>query len=146
MAKKSTPKPVGEKPVNAKKCFICGKKTKLVKTECCNQWICDDESSYVMFSYARNSCSRNHARYTLCGFHFNEGHEGDWKTCEKCKDDFETEMYVYYGTNEYNFEKLENPPQFEPTKCAKCGAVINLGQDGFSMSAEGYKCVKCLFS
>ncbi len=31
------------------------------------------------------------------------------------RESFETEMYVYYGTNEYNFEVLENPPEYEPT-------------------------------
>ena len=49
------------------RCGLCGKTRKLTKTECCGQWICDDEEKYVIFSYARNSCSRNHQRYTLCG-------------------------------------------------------------------------------
>ena len=29
-------------------------------TPCCNNWICDDEDQYVLFSYAHNSCYRNH--------------------------------------------------------------------------------------
>ena len=125
------------------KCGLCGKTTNLTKTECCGQWICVDEDQYVPFSYARNSCYRNHRRYTLCGYHYTEGHPGDWKACSKCRDDFETEMYVYYGTNEYNFEKLENPPDYEPTRCAKCNTIINLGKDAFSMKAEKYFCIKC---
>jgi hypothetical protein len=48
----------------------------------------------MMFSYARNSCSRNHQRYTLCCSHFNEGHKGSWQDCKKCRKDFETEMYA----------------------------------------------------
>jgi len=32
-------------------------------------------------------------------------------------------MYVYYGTNEYNFIKLENPPRYAPTCCAGCRRV-----------------------
>ncbi len=59
------------------RCGLCGKATNLTKTECCGNWICDDEDQYVMFSYARNSCLRNHRRYTLCGYHHTEGHEGD---------------------------------------------------------------------
>ena len=59
---------------------------------------------------ARNSCHRNHRRYTLCAFHHGEGHPGDWQTCPKCRKSFPTEIYVRYGTNEYNFVKLENPP------------------------------------
>ena len=105
---------------------MCGKTKNLTKTECCGNSICDDEHNYQLFSYARNSCNRNHRRYTLCGYHFNEVHEGDWRDCPKCRDSFETEMYVYYGTNEYNFEVLPNPPAYEPTKCADCGKVTTL--------------------
>ncbi len=129
---------------NVAKCGLCGKTGKLTKTECCDQWICDAEDQYVIFSYARNSCSRNHRRYTLCGYHYNEGHEGDWKTCQKCRDDIEPEMYVYNGTNEYNFEKLENPPDYEPTKCGKCGVVIVLSEGGYSVGRGGYRCGKCM--
>jgi len=96
-----------------------------------------------IFSYARNSCDRNHRRQTLCGFHHNEEHEGDWKDCPACRDSFETEMYVWYGTNEYNFEKLPNPPSYAPTKCSKCGAVIKLGTEGFTQRGAEYLCEPC---
>jgi len=112
------------------RCGLCGKTKNLTKTECCGTWICDDEHKYVMFSYARNSCIRNHRRYTLCGYHHTEGHPGDWTDCPKCRESFETEMYVWYGTNEYNFKKLPNPPAYEPTHCADCGRVIRLGRMG----------------
>jgi hypothetical protein len=125
------------------KCGLCGKTTKLTKTECCNQWICDDEDQYVIFSFTRNSCYRNHRRYTLCGYHHTEKHSGDWKTCSECRESFETEIYVYYGTNEYNFEKLENPPDYEPTRCSKCNTIINLSEDTYSMKGGGYFCTKC---
>ena len=127
------------------RCGLCGKRGKLTKTECCGQWICDDEDQYVLFSYARNSCYRNHRRYTLCGYHYAEDHAGDWKTCPECRDDMETEMYVYYGTTEYNFEKLENPPEYEPTRCAKCNAVIALGEDGYSILRGDYFCARCTY-
>lgn len=97
-----------------------------------------------MFSYARNSCSRNHRRYTLCASHHDEEHQGDWKDCETCRKSFETEMYVWYGTNEYNFEKLPNPPSYEPTKCVTCGVVIHLGtDDGYSSLGDDYWCEEC---
>jgi hypothetical protein len=67
-----------------KRCGLCGKQGKLTKTPCCGNWICDDSRKYVMFSYARNSCFRNHDRYTLCAFHHHEKHGGDWKNCKKC--------------------------------------------------------------
>lgn len=98
-----------------------------------------------MFSYVRNSCSRNHRRFTLCGAHFAEGHPGDWKKCKKCFHDFEheLEMYVWYGTNEYNFTKLENPPKYEPTHCESCAAVIILSEGGYSTYAGRYYCKAC---
>jgi hypothetical protein len=141
-AKRAAP---AKKPGAAEKprCGLCGKRAKLTRTECCGQWICDDEDSYVLFSYARNSCSRNHLRYTLCGFHFNEGHSGSWQDCKECREDIETEMYVYYGTNEYNFEKLADPPAFEPTRCAGCNRVIKLATDGYTISKGGKYCMRC---
>ena len=125
------------------KCGLCGKSGGLMRTDCCGTWICDDEDKYVMFSYARNSCHRNHRRFTLCGYHHAEGHAGDWQHCRKCRNSFETEMYVWYGTNEHNFVKLPNPPSYEPTKCSKCGHVIRLGTDGYTQSGEEYWCEKC---
>lgn len=125
------------------RCGLCGKKTKLIQTPCCGQWICNDYHKYVLFSYATNSCQRNHDRYTLCSYHYHGKHKGDWKTCAKCKKGFETEMYVWFGTNEHNFEKLENPPSYKPTQCAECGNVIVLGTDGYSMAGGKYFCWAC---
>jgi hypothetical protein len=125
------------------KCGLCGKTKNLTKTECCGQWICDDEHKYKLFSYDHNSCHRNHRRYTLCGHHYEEGHSGDWKTCLQCRNDIETEMYVYFGTNEYNFEKLVNPPKYKPTRCAKCKKVISLSRDGYSIKGGKYYCMEC---
>lgn len=131
-------------PTAKKRCGLCGStKKKLTKTECCGNWICDDEADYVIFSYARNSCSRNHRRFTLCGFHHTEEHPGRWQDCTACRNDFETEQYVHNGTNEYNFEKLLNPPKFDPTLCATCKTIINLGEEGYSMKGKKYYCEKC---
>lgn len=124
-------------------CGLCGKTGKLIRAECCGNWICDDEDRYVMFSYARNSCHRNHRRLTLCGFHSGEGHPGRWQDCPQCREAFETEMYVWYGTNEYNFEKLPNPPAYEPTTCHACGRVIVLGDGGYSMRDGRHFCGQC---
>lgn len=126
-----------------RQCGLCGKQGKLTRTECCGKWICDDEGQYVLFSYARNSCLRNHRRFTLCGSHHTEEHAGGWKKCSACREKIKTEMYVWYGTNEYNFEKLENPPEYEPTTCSKCGKVIHLGEGGYSTRGDDYFCLKC---
>jgi len=77
------------KSKNQQRCGLCGKTTNLTKTECCDNWICDDEDQYVLFSYARNSCYRNHRQYTLCGYHHIEGHAGHWKDCPQCREDIE---------------------------------------------------------
>ena len=130
----------------SRRCGLCGKSGNVVRTECCGNWICDDEDEYVLFSFARNSCHRNHRRYTLCGYHHQEGHEGHWQDCAQCRKDFESELelYVHHGTNEYNFETLRNPPEYEPTRCAKCNAIIVLSEGGYTMSPkEGYLCGKC---
>ncbi len=142
--KKSARKRQGRTPrVSVPRCGLCGKTVNLTKTECCDQWICDDADQYVMFSYARNSCYRNHDRYTLCSYHYNEEHAGDWATCPECREDFENEIYVYYGTNEYNFRKLKDPPTFEPTRCARCNEIIVLSAGGYSMTGEDYFCASC---
>lgn len=140
---KSTAKRKKTSQTDRPRCGLCGRTGNIIRTECCGQWICDDEHEYVLFSYTRNSCFRNHRRYTLCGYHYGEDHEGNWKDCPACRDDFETELYVYYGTNEYNFEKLENPPDYEPTRCAKCNMVISLGEDGYTISGDDYLCEHC---
>jgi hypothetical protein len=138
--------PTGKKAARAKgaaakskrpRCEVCGKTGKLKKSSCCGQWICDDEDKYVIFSYARNSCGRDHRRLTLCGHHEAECHEGKWQTCKQCRDDFATELYVWYGTNEYNFEKLANPPAFQPTHC-------RLAVDGYTMEPAGIYCTDCV--
>ena len=104
------------------KCGLCNSTQKpLTKTECCDNWICDDVDSYIIFSYARNSCYRNHDRYTLCAYHFHEGHTGKWQECEKCRIDFDAANYYDYTTNAYNFEKLKN---LTPIKI-KCAIVIS---------------------
>lgn len=52
-------------------------------------------------------------------------------------------MYVWRGTNEYNFEKLENPPEYELTNCVKCGRRIVLGEEGYSIMNGEYNCERC---
>ena len=128
-------------------CGLCGKKKKpREQIDCCGNWICNDENEYVMFSYARTSCARNHRRFTLCGYHHTEEHKGTWQTCKKCRADFdhELEMYVWYGTNEYNFEKLPNPPRFQRAHCAGCEKLIRLPDGGFTSLKDIYVCEECM--
>ncbi len=139
-------KPTGlTRAATGKKCGLCGSTGKLYRTECCGNWICDDEHKYEMFSHATNSCSRNHRRYTVCASHRAEDHEGDWQTCKECRDEgfSNLEMYVWAATNEFNFVKLQNPPEYEPTLCSKCKRRISLGSDGYSVKGGEYFCYSC---
>jgi len=126
-------------------CKLCDKSHKLVRTECCNQWLCNEEADHNLYDNGRPSCFKNHEKYTLCAYHHKNGHEGDWKTCQKCKEGFKTEMYVWHSTNKYNFEKLQNPPQFQPTHCSGCSCVIRLGEDCYVQNKDGYSCFRCSF-
>ncbi len=121
--------------ITKSRCGLCGNaRKKLTKTACCGNWICDDEGNYVIFSYARNCCSRNHRRFTLCPHHHEEKHKGDWTTCKECVADFSNtpEMCAWYGTNGYNFKKMPKPPAFKPTYCSKCDKRIVLPDGGYS--------------
>jgi hypothetical protein len=129
---------------SSRSCGLCGKTGPLVRTECCRHWICDDESRYKPFSFARNSCSHNHSRFTVCASHHNEGHSGRWQDCLVCRRNWPTEMYVYYATNEYNFDVLAHPPAFEPTLCGACGNRIVLGDGGYTRMPNGeHRCHDC---
>ena len=122
-------------------CGLCGNTEKLTKTSCCGNWICDDEDQYVVFSYATNSCHRNHRRYTICSAH-NEGeHKGKWQSCKKCKSEYPIEKYVDFATNDFNFEKLKNPPKIS-IQCVYCGFKSNTAQDFSFQTSNGWYCVK----
>ena len=45
-----------------KACGLCGAENNLIKTECCNNYVCDDLSNFEMFSLTHDSCFRNHKR------------------------------------------------------------------------------------
>lgn len=145
ISKKNSNKSVQTLTSAKNKCGLCGSsRKKLMKTACCNNWICDDEDKYVLFSYARNCCARNHRRFTLCCAHYDERHKGEWKNCEKCKKMFDPEMYDWYGTNEYNFEKLDELLPFTPVRCGKCGSMILQSRESYTACPDGtYRCELC---
>src|SRR5688572_25056305 len=84
------------------RCELCRKPAEhLRKTECCGRMVCLLLSSGAIVS--KRSCLIKHGRFTLCGAHDAERHRGDWKTCKVCPKTWEPEMYVWYGTNKWNF-------------------------------------------
>ena len=54
--------------------------------------------------------SRPCCRVRRESYRHGEGHKGKRQDCPKCRTDFPTEIDPGYGPNEYNFEKLPNPP------------------------------------
>lgn len=128
------------------RCGLCGKTEKLKKTECCGNWICDDEDKYVLMSFERNSCSRNHHKFTVCSYHHSEKHPGNWENCDLCRKqhDDNPEMFVYLATNEYNFEIPDDLPTFEPKRCLVCSKIIRQGRETYSVSTDdGLTCSNC---
>jgi hypothetical protein len=40
-------------------------------------------------------------------------------------------MYVWYGTNVYNFERLPHPPAYQPTRCGgSCTSSVRVNING----------------
>jgi hypothetical protein len=127
--------------INKKTCGLCGATKNLIKTQCCDNWICDDADKYVIFSYAKNSCYRNHDRFTICAAHYHSNHKGKWQDCNLCKDDYPIENYVDYATNEFNFEKLQNVPKITIT-CINCGFQSGTVQDFALQINNDFYCAK----
>ena len=61
------------KPIAGEHCRFCGDASApLVKTPCCQQWICCD-TAFVSFR-GGGRCQVEHERFTLCYSHYIDGH------------------------------------------------------------------------
>jgi len=145
---------IPQKPPKKPRCGLCRNATgPLTRTECCNRLVCDDLSNYELFSYGRNSCRRNHDRYTVCSYHHDRQHGTlDWKNCEQCKSGLGLYEFVQRGINpkgasgKYNFgdNVLINPPHVEHPKCSKCNRPIITRDEGFTQSwKNGVEILQC---
>lgn len=133
------------KPISKqKKCTLCNRSQYILKTQCCKNWICDDYEDYKTFSLKKKSCLVNHYRFTICGYHYNNSHSGHWQVCDKCQKSLETEIYVWYGTNQFNFEKLKIIPAYTSKKCIKCQRIIHLAVEPYTVLEGKYTCFHCL--
>ncbi len=56
----------------------------LVKTPCCEQWICCDTALMSFRGGGRGQVA--HERFSLGYFHYEDRHEGPWASCQKCRD------------------------------------------------------------
>ena len=147
-------------------CGLCGsRKGPFTRTECCNKLICDDEDSYVLLSYSRMHCSRNHRRYSQCTYHFNEKHKGRWQDCTTCRQDDHLGATLPDGSVNYdwalrvgnhpsrpfrfNFEedcfKFDWDKDVKYPSCGLCGKDIDTWMDGHCYSLiGGMTCTSCM--
>lgn len=74
------------KRISGEHCRFCGDdRSPLVKTRCCGQWICCDTA---FISNGGGYCQHEHEAYSICHFHYNEKHQGEWQACKECRDFF----------------------------------------------------------
>ncbi len=72
------------KPIAGEHCRFCGsRKAPLVKTRCCEQWICCD-TAFMSFR-GGGFCQFEHEHYSACHFRYNEGHQGSLQSCRECR-------------------------------------------------------------
>jgi hypothetical protein len=91
-------------PIAGEHCRFCGDaKAPLVKTPCCQQWICCD-TAFVSFR-GGGCCHYAHERCTLCYSHSIEGHTGPWHTCQTCREFWAPQESKTYAEHPLNVPK-----------------------------------------
>ena len=93
------------KPIPGEICRFCGDDSApLVKTPCCDQWICCD-TSYLSYR-GGGYCQFEHENYSICHFHYNEKHHGRWQDCKECR--------RFFGEDEFKrlAEDRMNTPRY----------------------------------
>lgn len=80
------------KPIKGEHCYFCKEEgLPLIKTRCCNKWICCD-TDYISIR-GGGYCQFEHESYSACYFHYNEGHKGTLSKCKECRDFFDADEY-----------------------------------------------------
>lgn len=132
-------------------CGLCrARKPPFKYTECCRRVVCADEGNYVLMSYGRNSCSRNHNRYTNCSNHNQAGHAGRWQDCAACKNGYDEYDWWTFGSNPpdlaacCNFpdDVLQGPRPSLPL-CSGCRRPVDTATEAHSFGATGLCCMAC---
>jgi hypothetical protein len=85
-------------------CRFCGDASvPLVKTPCCQQWICCDTALLSIRGGGR--CQYEHERFSLCYSHYSDKHPGPWQTCQQCRDFWTPAEYKAYAEHPINEPK-----------------------------------------
>jgi hypothetical protein len=89
------------KPIAGEHCRFCGDaEAPLVKTPCCEQWICCD-TAFVSLR-GGGYCQVEQERFSLCYSHYQDQHGGPWESCQKCRDFWSPQDYKFYAENPIN--------------------------------------------
>ena len=92
------------KPIAGEHCRFCGDaKAPLVKTPCCEQWICCDTAFFSFRGGGR--CQVEHERFSLCYSHYEDKHGGPWQSCQKCRAFWSPRDYQRYAENPINWPR-----------------------------------------
>ena len=87
------------KPIAGEHCRFCGREqVPLVKTRCCEEWICCD-TAFMSFR-GGGYCQFEHENDSACHFHYNEGHQGALPSCGECR--------RFFGADEFK-RRCEGP-------------------------------------
>lgn len=80
------------KKITGEHCAFCGNDSlPLVKTKCCERFICCD-TDYLSFR-GGGRCQFQHENYSICHFHYNEKHQEQWQECKECRDFFGSQKF-----------------------------------------------------
>lgn len=75
------------KPIPGEHCHFCGDdRAPLVITPCCGELICCD-TAYMSYR-GGGRCQFEHENESICHFHYNDKHQGEWHDCAECSDLF----------------------------------------------------------
>src|SRR5256712_12164149 len=98
------------KPIAGEHGQFCGDaKAPLVKTPCCQQWICCDTAFVSLRGGGRYQAE--HERFSMCYLHYEDQHGGPSENCQELRDFCSTRQDPYYRENPLN----------SPRNCNKTG-------------------------
>ena len=90
------------KPIAGEHCRFCGDATApLVKTPCCDQWMCGDTAFVSLRGGGR--CQVEHERFSLGYSHYEDKHGGPWESCQKCREFWSPRDDQRYAENPINW-------------------------------------------
>ena len=83
------------KKIKGQHCVFCGRSNApLLKTPCCDYWICCD-TKFVSIR-GGGYCQEQHERFSLCYSHYSDKHTGPWQDCDLCKEYWSQSQYQDY--------------------------------------------------